>query len=66
MFARSQETGAKLRTYKEGQRLYCHTCGSEIEIITPCTGASAGQVLRCCGHDMEPEVGKSVHLEAES
>ena len=66
MFTRSQQPTPKPRTYKEGQRLYCHACGSEIEIITPCTGASPGLVLRCCGRDMTPEVGVSVHLESES
>jgi len=66
MFSRSPEPTPKPRSYKEGQRLYCQTCGSEIEIITPCTGASPGQVLRCCGRDMALEVGGSVHLDSES
>jgi hypothetical protein len=66
MFTRSQEQTSKPRTYKEGQRVYCHTCGSEVEVIVPCTGASSGQVLRCCGQEMTPEVGTSVHLDSES
>jgi len=66
MFASSQKQTPKPRCYKEGQRLYCHTCGSEIEIITPCTGASPGQILQCCGQDMTPEVGGSVHLDSEA
>jgi hypothetical protein len=56
---------SKPAPHKEGERLYCQTCGSEIEVITPCTGASPGQVFQCCGHDMKREVGCSVHLEAE-
>jgi hypothetical protein len=66
MFTRSQESTPKPRSHKEGQRLYCHSCGSEIEIIIPCTGASRGQVLQCCGRDMTVEVGHAVHLESES
>jgi hypothetical protein len=66
MIARSQETTSKTRPYVMGQRLYCPNCGLEIEIINPCTGFTSGQVLRCCGRDMTPEVGASVHLESES
>ena len=66
MTARSQETTSKTRAYVRGQRLYCPHCGLEIEIINPCTGFTSGQVLRCCGRDMMPEVGASVHLETES
>jgi hypothetical protein len=49
-----------------GERLYCKICGSEIEVIAPCNGASPGQVFQCCGQDMKSEVGHSVHLESES
>jgi len=66
MTTRSHESTSKAHTYKMGQRLYCQNCGSEIEIINPCTGASQGQVLRCCGRDMTPEPGGSHHLESES
>jgi hypothetical protein len=66
MTARSQETTSKTRPYVMGQRLYCPNCGLEIEIINPCTGFTSGQVLRCCGRDMTPEVGAAVHLESES
>jgi hypothetical protein len=66
MIARSQESTSKTRRYVMGQRLYCPNCGLEIEIINPCTGFTSGQVLRCCGRDMTPEVGASVHLESES
>ena len=66
MIARSQESPSKKRAFVMGQRLYCPKCGLEIEIINPCSGPSSGQVLRCCGQDMSPEVGASVHLESES
>ena len=66
MFTRTQASNSKSRTHKEGQRLYCHVCGSEVEITIPCTGASPGLVLRCCGKDMTLEVGSSVHLDSES
>jgi hypothetical protein len=66
MKAQTQEPTPKPRSYHEGQRLYCPSCGSEIEIIVPCTGASPGQVFRCCGRDMTPEVGRSLHLESEA
>jgi len=66
MFNRNQETTSKARPYVMGQRLYCPNCGLEIEIINPCTGFTSGQILRCCGRDMTPEVGVSVHLESES
>jgi len=65
MTARSQEATSKVRAYVRGQRLYCPNCGLEIEIINPCTGFTSGQVLRCCGRDMTPEVGASVHMESE-
>lgn len=66
MRTHTHESTSKPQSYKEGQRLYCQTCGSEIEIIIPCTGASPGHVLRCCGCDMRPEVGSAVHMESES
>jgi hypothetical protein len=66
MFSRSQESIPKARTYVMGQRLYCPNCGLEIEIINPSTRFTSGQILRCCGRDMTPEVGASVHLESES
>jgi hypothetical protein len=66
MIARNQESTPKVRAYVVGQRLYCPNCGLEIEIINPPTGFTSGQILRCCGQDMTPEVGASVHLESES
>jgi hypothetical protein len=66
MLTRSPESVSKPRHYKQGVRVYCRSCGSEIEIINPCTGASPGQVFRCCDQDMTPEVGHSSHLESET
>jgi len=66
MTARSQASPPKTRAYVMGQRLYCPKCGLEIEIINPSNSFTSGQVLRCCGEDMTPEVGTSVHLESES
>jgi hypothetical protein len=66
MKPQDQKPTSKPRAYLSGQRLYCETCRFEIEILNPPTGFSAGQVLRCCGRDMTPEVGVCVHLESES
>ena len=44
------------RDLKAGQRLVCDECGSEIEIVQPCTCNPPDQVLRCCGKDMQPTV----------
>jgi hypothetical protein len=66
MFPRTIESTPKPRPHKEGVRLYCRKCGSEIEIITPCTGASPGQIFQCCGQDMTPGIGHSTHLESEA
>ena len=38
---------------------------SEIEIINPCTCNPPDQVLRCCGKDMTPTVGRDIHLGVE-
>jgi len=51
--------------YPVGQRLHCAKCGSEIEIINPCTCNPPDQVLRCCGEDMTPTTGRSIHLGVE-
>ena len=66
MAVRSQEPTATRRPLVRGQRLHCPRCGLEIEIINPCTGFTSGQILRCCGQDLTPEVGASVHLDTES
>ena len=63
MTDRSQKPTSKGRAHEKGQRLYCQNCGSEIEIINPCTCTPTPQVLRCCGRDMSPEVGVSVNLD---
>ena len=51
--------------YPVGQRLHCPKCGSEIEIINPCTCNPPDQVLRCCGADMTPTIGRSIQLGVE-
>jgi hypothetical protein len=48
-----------------GQRLHCEKCGSEVEIIQPCTCSPSDMSLRCCGQDMRPTVGQDVHVSAE-
>lgn len=51
--------------YPVGQRLHCSKCASEIEIINPCTCNPPDQVLRCCGQDMEPSIGRTINLGVE-
>ena len=51
--------------YPKGQRLVCEHCGSEIEVISPCTCIPPGQILRCCGADMKPSVGRDINLGVE-
>ena len=53
------------RDLPSGQRLYCETCGAEIEIIQPCPCDPPNQILRCCGEDMKLSVGQDVHLGVE-
>jgi len=51
-FTHSQEQTSKPRTYKEGQRVLLPNLRlRRVEVIVPCTGASSGQVLRCCGQE---------------
>ncbi len=50
---------------KAGQRLHCESCGSEIEIIAPCTCDPPDWILQCCGKPMTPSVGQNVHLNVE-
>ena len=63
MTARSQEPTTMGLGHEKGQRLYCPKCRSEIEIINPCTCIPSTQVLLCCGEEMKPEIGVSVHLD---
>lgn len=48
-----------------GQRLQCRKCGSEIEIINPCTCHPSDQSFMCCGKPMTPTSTGSVHLGDE-
>jgi hypothetical protein len=66
MKTQTQIPTPKPQIYESGQRLHCPTCGSEIEILNPCNGTSAGQVFRCCGRDMTPGIGRAVHMDSES
>jgi hypothetical protein len=61
MTTRSHESVTKAPAHEKGQRLHCHTCGAEIEIISPCTRVPQAQVLRCCGRDMTPQAGVPVN-----
>lgn len=49
----------------QGVRLRCQSCGSEIEIITPCGCASPGQEFRCCGEAMTPAHSTPQRLDSE-
>ena len=60
----SPSQGAPL-TQDKGQRLCCQQCDSEIEIISPCGCQPPDQVLKCCGQDMIPSVGRAVNLGVE-
>ncbi|AGA25917.1 hypothetical protein [Singulisphaera acidiphila] len=48
-----------------GQRLQCRKCGSEIEIINPCTCSMSVQSFTCCGEAMTPTSTGNVHLGEE-
>ena len=37
-----------------GQHLYCHNCGSEVEVVVPCQCEPPDMVIQCCGRDMLP------------
>ncbi len=51
--------------YPVGQRLHCSKCESEVEIINPCTCNPPDLVLRCCGEDMAPTIGRNIHVGVE-
>jgi hypothetical protein len=62
----SQTTGPTHRVrYPAGQRLHCTKCGSEVEIINPCTCDPPELILQCCGRAMQPQPGQNVHVSAE-
>jgi hypothetical protein len=60
-----QASPEMIRDRPAGQRLCCAKCGSEIEIIQPCTCNPPDQSFRCCGQEMKPSVGNDVHLSVE-
>lgn len=59
---RSDAPHTRSDAYEKGTRLYCASCKSAIEIISPCTCVPSDQVLRCCGEPMRPTTGVSVNL----
>lgn len=64
--SRSEQNIAMSPGYEAGQRLYCPSCRSEIEIISPCTCDPPDQRFVCCGQPMRPTTGVSVHLNVEA
>jgi len=40
--------------YPDGQHLYCHNCGSEVEIVVACKCDPPDMIVQCCGKDMLP------------
>jgi hypothetical protein len=53
---------SKTIKHPAGERLQCRTCGSEIEILNPCTCHPSSQSFQCCGKEMEPTSPGNVHL----
>lgn len=49
----------------QGVRLQCQSCGSEIEIITPCGCNPPDQQFRCCGEMMVPASSTPQRLQSE-
>jgi hypothetical protein len=63
MVSRVEATNASNRVeHPAGQRLHCRQCGSEIEIINPCTCQPSKLSLTCCGEPMRPTSTGNVHL----
>ena len=66
MTAKTEATHIRKQAeYPAGQRLYCRRCGSEIEIINPCTCQPSKQSFTCCNDPMTPTAGGNVHLGVE-
>lgn len=63
--SRSEDSRSDSPAYEKGQRLYCSSCKSEIEILSPCTCNPPDQDFRCCGEPMKPNPGAEVHLNVE-
>lgn len=63
--SRSESTPSTSPAFEKGQRLYCKSCRSEIEIISPCSCDPPDQVLACCGQPMSPSTGVGVNLNVE-
>lgn len=65
MNARSGPPAARTAGYERGQRLYCGSCRSEIEILDAGSAGRHDQEFLCCGEPMRPEVGVSVQVDVE-
>lgn len=66
MATRIEATNASNRVeHPAGERLQCRNCGSEIEIINPCTCKSSNQSFMCCGMPMIPTMTGNIHLGDE-
>jgi hypothetical protein len=65
MNTRSEPRSIRSPGYERGQRLACPICGSEIEILNPCTCHPSDQSFRCCGQEMRPTTGVSVNVNVE-
>ena len=65
MSSRSYDPSTSSKALERGQRLYCRLCGSEIEIVSPCTCDPPDQEFRCCGELMQLNVGASVNVNVE-
>ena len=61
----NQAPAENIQAMPTGQRLGCAQCGSEVEIIVPCSCEPPDQQLICCGRQMAPLTGKSVHVSVE-
>ena len=56
------DTQADSTPMTKGQRLGCEQCGSEIEVVNPCTCEPPDQEFVCCGKAMVPTTSGSVNL----
>ena len=63
--SRSETQSAGSPGFEKGQRLYCAKCGSEIEIVNPCTCEPPDQEFRCCGEEMNASTGVQVNVNVE-
>lgn len=65
MSTSGRSSPASTTAFEKGQRVVCERCGSEIEVVNPCTCDPPDQEFKCCGEAMRPAVGAEVHLNVE-